>query len=115
MRRRINFVLFVRLQVVFAFQVRIIPPDQNTDFLSIDEATRKELATHCQTLVGKLEAQLEHPAYNLLLHMAPFASQQPSWYVELMPRLTKGAGFELGTDIWVNPVTPESAARRLRS
>jgi UDPglucose--hexose-1-phosphate uridylyltransferase len=32
----------------------------------------------------------------------------------LFPRLTRAAGFEWGTDIWVNPVSPESAARRLR-
>jgi UDPglucose--hexose-1-phosphate uridylyltransferase len=59
---------------------------------------------------------LDNPAYNLLFHTGPFASPNgQKGYFELFPRLTLAAGFELGTDIWVNPVAPEAAARRLRS
>ena len=58
---------------------------------------------------------LETPAYNLLFHTEPFESPKGSiGYFELFPRLTLAAGFELGTDVWVNPVTPEAAAGRLR-
>lgn len=98
----------------FAFQVRIVPRDLTTAFCDIDAEARAELADHCQNLVERFESQIESPAYNLLLHIDPFKTGQPGWYLELLPRLTKGAGFELGTDIWVNPVPPESAARRLR-
>ena len=73
-----------------------------------------ELAVHCKNVITSLESQIEEPAYNLLLHLDPLASDHGNWFVELLPRLTKGAGFELGTDIWVNPVPPESAAEQLR-
>lgn len=42
--------------------------------------------------------------------------QQPRahWYVDLFPRLTHIAGFELGTGTFVEIVDPAAAARRLR-
>ncbi|MBD0318360.1 MAG: hypothetical protein ICV71_07515 [Thermoleophilia bacterium] len=37
------------------------------------------------------------------------------WHVELVPRLTVLAGLELGAGIYVNSLTPEEAAERLRA
>ena len=45
---------------------------------------------------------------NLWLHDGPW------WHVDLVPRLTVSAGIELGSGIYVNPLPPEEAARRLR-
>jgi UDPglucose--hexose-1-phosphate uridylyltransferase len=36
------------------------------------------------------------------------------WHVEITPRLSTPAGFELGTSIYINTVPPEDAARYLR-
>ncbi|MFH1550950.1 MAG: galactose-1-phosphate uridylyltransferase, partial [Planctomycetota bacterium] len=36
------------------------------------------------------------------------------WHIEIIPRLTKVAGFEWGTDFYINPVSPENAAQFLR-
>jgi UDPglucose--hexose-1-phosphate uridylyltransferase len=36
------------------------------------------------------------------------------WHIELMPKLTKMAGFEWGTGFYINPTPPEEAARFLR-
>jgi UDPglucose--hexose-1-phosphate uridylyltransferase len=36
------------------------------------------------------------------------------WHIEIIPRLTKIAGFEWGTGFYINPVPPESAAEFLR-
>jgi len=97
------------------FQVRFIPRNTGVGFLDLDSQLFSQLAMHCRKVVAMLESQIQEPAYNLLLHLDPFASQENNWFLELLPRLTKGAGFELGTDIWVNPVPPESAAEQLRS
>ena len=49
------------------------------------------------SLVVRLEELLENPGYNLLLHQAPFSmTANDHWYVELIPRLTRAAGFEWG-------------------
>jgi UDPglucose--hexose-1-phosphate uridylyltransferase len=34
--------------------------------------------------------------------------------MEIMPQLTRAAGFEWGTGTHINPVAPEAAARLLR-
>jgi len=110
-----NFCVFCPFASRFAFQVWIVPADPQGGFIECPPAKRNELAHLCRSIVEHLENLLDHPAYNLLLHMAPFeASDYDHWYFELFPRLTCAAGFEWGTDIWVNPVSPEAAARRMQ-
>lgn len=110
-----NFCIVCPFASRFAFQVWIIPLKHQTDFLNCSSEMRDELARHCQTLVGRMESLMDQPAYNLMLHTGPFTdSLNGHWYFELFPRLTRVAGFEWGTDIWINPVPPSVAARQLR-
>ena len=100
----------------FPFQVWIVPNDPSTSFLDIDEDMRDELAYMSRDVIRRLEEALDNPSYNFLLHMAPFGQMAADhWYLEFFPRTTRAAGFELGTDVWVNPIAPELAAKRLRS
>jgi UDPglucose--hexose-1-phosphate uridylyltransferase len=65
----------------------------------------------------KIEAALDRPAYNYILHTAPFDTHELPhyhWHIEIMPSLTRPAGFEWGTGFYINPVPPEEAARFLR-
>jgi UDPglucose--hexose-1-phosphate uridylyltransferase len=52
----------------------------------------------------------------VIVHSAPPESGAAwfHWYVEVLPRLSVVAGFEMGTGLFVNIVAPESAAARLR-
>jgi len=36
------------------------------------------------------------------------------WHIEIMPKLSKVAGFEWSTGFYINPVPPEESARLLR-
>jgi UDPglucose--hexose-1-phosphate uridylyltransferase len=36
------------------------------------------------------------------------------WYVSIIPRLTRVAGFEMGSGMYINTVLPEEAAEFLR-
>lgn len=100
----------------FPFQVWIVPNDPSTSFLEIEDDVRDELAYMTRDVIRRLEEALDKPSYNFLMHMAPFAQMAADhWYMEFFPRTTRAAGFELGTDIWVNPIAPELAAKRLRS
>ncbi len=62
---------------------------------------------------------LESPDYNLIIHNSPFSEPQANdyyhWHVELMPKLTRTAGFEWGTGFYINPTSPEEAAQVLRN
>jgi len=37
------------------------------------------------------------------------------WHIEIIPRLTRVAGFEWGTGFYINPVPPEQAAIALKN
>ena len=59
-------------------------------------------------VIGRLRS-LEGPApWNAWLHLGPH------WHVEVLPRVTVFAGLELGAELYVNVVAPESAAAALR-
>jgi len=65
-----------------------------------------------------MRATLNDPAYNLMLHTTPIGSAQHynyHWHIELIPKLTRVAGFEWGTGFYINPTSPEEAAEHLRS
>ncbi len=60
---------------------------------------------------------LESPPFNLIIHSAPFTESAHDfyhWHVEIMPKLTKVAGFEWGSGFYINPTAPEEAADVLR-
>ena len=63
-------------------------------------------------------ARAAQGAYNFVIHTAPRELDRPDafhWRLELFPRLTKVAGFEWGSDCYINPLSPEEAARQLRN
>jgi UDPglucose--hexose-1-phosphate uridylyltransferase len=110
-----QFVVYCPYASRFAFQARIVPKKNQQHYCDCSPEMLVELSDLCRRLVARLENLLTEPGYNLLLNMAPFSrSENDHWYFEIFPRLTRAAGFEWGTDIWVNPVSPETAARRIR-
>ena len=72
----------------------------------------------------KLAVALNKPQYNFLIHSAPNLFPRRGywqtihddyhWHFEIIPRLTKVAGFEWGTGFYINPTAPEEAAKYLR-
>jgi UDPglucose--hexose-1-phosphate uridylyltransferase len=67
-------------------------------------------------MLRALETIFPDVAYNFVLHTSPFApcwDQVFHWRMEIFPRLTKVAGFEWGSDCFINPVLPEFAAKEL--
>ncbi len=99
----------------FAFQTWLVPKAGVPTFETASPAIADELGCLIRRHIARLESFLVKPAYNVLFHMPPFDSADRNpWFVEIFPRLTTPAGYELGTDIWINPVSPETASRRFR-
>jgi UDPglucose--hexose-1-phosphate uridylyltransferase len=68
-------------------------------------------------VLGRLRVALEDPPYNFVLHTAPVMGSyehEYHWHFEIIPKLTKIAGFEWGSGFYINPTSPEEAARFLR-
>lgn len=111
-----HFVVLCPYASRFPLQVRIVPLNEEINFLAMEDVHRFELARLCQMVVRRMESLLDNPAYNVLFHVPPFEHfDEGSWYVELFPRLTIPAGYEWGTGVWINPVSPEKAARAMRA
>ena len=110
-----NFSMFCPFASRQPLTVWIAPVETPEPFVD-SEHLLDELTELCLDAVNRIETLLERPAYNLLLHQQPFSSDGPDhWYVEIFPRMATQAGYEWGTDFWVNPVAPETAAKRFRA
>ncbi|MDD5236788.1 MAG: galactose-1-phosphate uridylyltransferase, partial [Candidatus Omnitrophica bacterium] len=75
------------------------------------------LANILKEVIGRVKNILPSPAYNFIMHSSPIngdASDSYHWHIELMPKLTRVAGFEWGSGFYLVPTPPESAARYLK-
>jgi UDPglucose--hexose-1-phosphate uridylyltransferase len=99
------------------FETWILPKAHQSSFGWLPEERLRPLAEILKAVLAKLHAALENPAYNLTINTAPRGDEHKSyflWHVQILPRLTQPAGFELGSGMSINPVLPEEAARLLR-
>lgn len=101
----------------FPFEIWILPRRHFSHFEDSDVPTFRNIGWVIPVLMREIDKVLEHPAYNFMIHTAPM--QDPElpyyhWHIELIPKLTKVAGFEWGTGFYINPTPPEEAANFLR-
>jgi UDPglucose--hexose-1-phosphate uridylyltransferase len=85
-------------------------------FISDEEIT--DLAGVLRDVLLKLYVGLRNPDFNYTIRTAPHESARVSyyhWYLSVIPRLTRVAGFELGSGTFINTVLPEAAAEFLRN
>jgi len=101
----------------FPFETWIVPQRHESHFETISEREVYNLSWTLKTILRKMDKVLERPAFNLMIHTAPAqepASSHYHWHIEIIPKLTRVAGFEWGTGFFINPTPPEEAARFLR-
>ncbi len=101
----------------FAFETWILPKKHRAFFEECERGEYESLAVMFQSILLKMDRVLDVPPYNMIVHSSPFYENTQDyyhWHMELMPKLTKVAGFEWGTGFYINPTSPEEAARYLR-
>ncbi len=99
------------------FETWIVPKHHASVLVPGESGRAEHLALALHATLGALHRGLGDPAYNLVLHEAPLRDSCEDywhWHIEILPRLSTAAGFELGTGIWINTVLPEEAAAYLR-
>jgi len=102
----------------FPFETWLLPRNHGARFEEAPRQVYESLARMLKSVLGRMNKALESPSYNMVLHNAPFAengTEYYHWHVELMPKLTRTAGFEWGTGFYINPTSPEEAAEVLRN
>ena len=113
----------------YPYETWLLPRAHDPDFESASDAAFEDLAGHLIAVLARLESTLPEPAYNLFLYSGPNRSggdpnwrgarfrtlaQDFHWHLQILPRISTPAGFEVGTGFFANPLTPERAAAELR-
>jgi UDPglucose--hexose-1-phosphate uridylyltransferase len=99
------------------FETWLLPEDHASRFEGADDAALGALAAALHEVLRRLHAEAPGVAYNLLLHTAPFDDKGAAsyhWHWELVPRTSPLAGLELGAGAYINSLSPERVAARLR-
>jgi UDPglucose--hexose-1-phosphate uridylyltransferase len=101
----------------FPFETWVVPKRHYSHFEDIETSSIQNLGWVMRATIRKIDKVLERPPYNLMIHSAPIqegAMTHYHWHIEIIPKLTKVAGFEWGTGFYINPTPPETAAKFLR-
>ena len=95
---------------VWTFETIVARPDSGP-FHESSDAALDGVSDTVHDMLNRLLRTIGHAPYNVVVHTA---TEAPSWYVQIVPRLGVRAGFEFATDVSVTVVPPEQAAELLR-
>jgi len=102
----------------FPFETWILPRRHDSSYQIVsDEEEYVDLASILKDTLQRLNQALDRPPYNFVIHTAPVSEGDVDyyhWHLEIMPKLTRVAGFEIGSGFYINPTPPEDAAQYLR-
>ncbi|MBI3949321.1 MAG: galactose-1-phosphate uridylyltransferase [Acidobacteria bacterium] len=122
-----DFLIWAPFASSFPFEMIVLPKNHLHDYSRLSDAELAALAQVLKAGLLGLKELLNDPPYNLVLHTAPppfkragYSDHWSSieydyhWHIEIIPRLTRIAGFEWGAGLFINPTPPEVAAEYLR-
>jgi UDPglucose--hexose-1-phosphate uridylyltransferase len=112
-----SFIAFEPYASRYPFETWVVPKRHGPSFAAISAEEQASFAEILGGTLRRIHVTLDDPPYNFTIHTAPCDSdERPDfhWHLEIFPRLTITAGFEMGTGIFINVTPPEVAARCLR-
>ena len=112
-----SFLSFVPYAAEVPFEVWIVPKIHQSEFGTITQNEKKDLAMMLRDNLKKLSFHLDNPDYNYVIQStSQYNSGKPflHWFMKIQPRLTTPAGFEMGSGMYINPSLPENDAQILR-
>ena len=101
----------------FPFETWLLPKPHASSYENTQSPVYTGMAKLLRNLLARLDVTLHRPAYNYMIHTSPIGEETNDhyhWHIELIPKLTKVAGFEWGSGFYINPTPPEESARFLR-
>ncbi|HEX20637.1 MAG TPA: DUF4931 domain-containing protein [Acidiferrobacteraceae bacterium] len=105
----------------YEWEVHILPIKHQADYLRTTENDLQDFARVMQRTMARLDAVLGGAQYNYFFHSLPHDSYGLEceasfhWHLEICPRTSIPNGFELGSGLFVNTISPEQAAAQLRA
>jgi UDPglucose--hexose-1-phosphate uridylyltransferase len=108
----------------FPFEIWLLPKRHMSGYQMMTQQEARELADCLSVTMKRLALSLGAPQYNFMFHIEPNKGVPGNpwpevgahyhWHIEIIPKLTRVAGFEWGTGFYINPTSPEDAAAFLR-
>jgi len=99
------------------YETALAHRDASASFADASDDELRVVTRTLQTVLARVARVAGDPAYNVVVHSAPGRDAGDTvfhWWVEVSPRLSLQAGFELGTGVLVATVPPEQTAAELR-
>ncbi len=97
------------------YEILIIPRTHGSHLNTTNPRDVAGVGRAVREAIIRLESLLGQISYNIVFHSAPYRSSGTfHWHVHIIPKLTTRAGFELGTGVMINIVSPETASIHLR-
>ena len=112
-----DFIAFAPFAARFPFETWIFPRSHNSHYSVIEQSQYRTLAEILSRTLKRIDEVLETPPYNMVVHTAPLMEGELPyfhWHIEIIPKVTRIAGFEWGTGFYINPTPPELSAAYLR-
>jgi UDPglucose--hexose-1-phosphate uridylyltransferase len=121
-----DFLAFTFFAARFPFEAWILPKKHQAYFENISEEEMHSLAKILKDILIKLDIKLNDPPLNYFIHTSPHKSCEDPvfdhikgekfyhWHIEVAPRVSKFGGFELGSGMIIDVVSPEKAAEFLK-
>ncbi|MDD3012934.1 MAG: galactose-1-phosphate uridylyltransferase [Candidatus Gastranaerophilales bacterium] len=113
-----NFIAFAPYASRTPFETWVMPKFHSSRYQDLNDFQIHELSEIWKSTLYKIYTGLENPPYNYFIHTSPTqknVNKYYHWHMELVPKLTIAAGFELGTGMYINIAIPEDCADYLRS
>jgi len=112
-----HFLAFEPFASRLPFETWLVPKIHASAFTAISNQEQASFAEMLRDTLRRIQLCLNDPPYNYTLHTSPCDEDDRGrfhWHLEIFPRLTIAAGFEMGTGIYINVTPPEQAAAFLR-
>lgn len=113
-----EYIAFCPFAPRFPFEIWILPRSHASNFEDSDQDHVRQLAMILKDCLCRLKKALNTPPYNFVIHTSPITLKGLEFYhyhIEIIPVLTRIAGFEWGTGFYINPTPPEESAEYLKS
>lgn len=112
-----SFVAFLPYASLSPYHLWIFPRHHASSFDEISDGDLVELAGVLSRQLRRLAVAADDPDYNFTIRSAPVGEVNSCcfhWYLSIVPRMSRFAGFELGSGSYINSMSPELCAERMR-
>ncbi len=111
-----DFVVFAPYASVNPSEFWIFPKEHQTTPLQMTPKQVTSFALTLKTSLGAFSTLFNDPPYNYGFHLTTNKNDSYyHWHLEVYPCLAIWAGFEKSTGMYINTMTPETAAESLRN